>query len=82
VQLPKGNIVEALQCVKCSLCNDLLFHEPGPLSLVEVELDDFDIEVEAEKTATDEDLGEKGWDALFLEQDHDDLELDTNMDED
>ena len=78
----KGDIVEALQCVKCSLCNDLLLCELGPSSLVEVEPDDFEIEVEAEKTAVDEDLDEEGWDALFLEEDDDDLESDANMDQD
>jgi hypothetical protein len=78
----KGDIVEALQCVKCSLRNDLLFREPGPSSLVEVEPDDFEIEVEAEKTAMDDDSDEEGWDALFLEEDDDDLESDANMDQD
>jgi hypothetical protein len=38
----KGDIVEALQCVKCSLRNDLLFREPGPSSLAEVEPDNFE----------------------------------------
>jgi hAT family C-terminal dimerisation region len=77
----KGDIVEALQCVKCSLRNDLLFREPGPSSLAEVEPDDFEIEVDAEKAATDEDEDEEGWDALFLEEDDDNLQLDIDMDE-
>ena len=62
--------------------NNLLFHELGPSSLVEVEPDDFEIEVEAEKAAMDEDSDEEGWDALFLEEDDDDLESDANMDQD
>jgi hypothetical protein len=68
----KGDIVEALQSVKCSLRNDLLFPEPAPSSLVEVEPDDFEIE----------DSDEEGWDALFLEEDDDDLESDANIDQD
>lgn len=31
----KGNLVEALQCLKCSLRHDFLFHDPGPSSIVE-----------------------------------------------
>jgi hypothetical protein len=33
----KGDIVEALQCVKCVIQHDLLFREPAPFSIVEVE---------------------------------------------
>ena len=32
----KGDIVEALQCVKCSIRQDLLCWEPGPSSITEV----------------------------------------------
>jgi hypothetical protein len=77
----KGDIVKALQCVKCSLRNNLLFHEPGLSSLAKVEPDDFEIEVDTEKAAMDEDKDEEGWDALFLEEDDDNLELDIDMDE-
>jgi hypothetical protein len=31
----KGDIIKALQCVKCSLHNKLIFLEPGPSSLTE-----------------------------------------------
>jgi hypothetical protein len=31
----KGDVVEALQVMKCLLCHDLVFHESGPLSLTE-----------------------------------------------
>jgi len=34
----KGDIVEALQCVKCAIRHDLLFQEPGPSSILEVEV--------------------------------------------
>jgi hypothetical protein len=40
----KGDIVEALPCVKCALHHDLLFREPGPSSSVEEEPDKYNIE--------------------------------------
>ena len=42
----KGDIVEALQCLKCALRNDFLVHETAPSSLVERDLvvEDSDIE--------------------------------------
>jgi hypothetical protein len=67
----KRDIVEALQCVKCSFHNDRLFHEPGLSSLAEVET----------RKATDEDEDDGGWDDLFLEEDDDNLALDADMDE-
>ena len=61
----KGDIVEALQCVKCLLRHDLLFRELGPSSLVE-EPDDSETEAEAR---TEENLGDdtdkEGWDILI-----------------
>ncbi len=33
----KGNIVKALQCIKCAICHDLIFCEPGPSSILEEE---------------------------------------------
>ena len=35
----KGDIVEALQCVKCAIRNDLLFWEQAPSSALEAELE-------------------------------------------
>ena len=43
--------MEMLQCVKCAIRHDLLFREPAPSSILEVETDD------------DED---EGWDELLL----------------
>ncbi|KIM87794.1 hypothetical protein PILCRDRAFT_85648 [Piloderma croceum F 1598] len=52
----KGDIVEALQCVKCALHHDLLFREPGPSSSVEEEPDEYNIEtVPNEKPSDDDD---------------------------
>ena len=76
----KGDIVEALQCVKCAIRHDLLFREPGPSSLSEDESDEFEIEVELGANPND-DVEEEGWDNLFLEEDDDDFESEDEMDE-
>jgi hypothetical protein len=61
----KGDIVEALQCVKCLLRRDLLFREPGPSSLVE-EPDDSDTEAEARTDRNSDDYTDnEGWDILI-----------------
>ena len=75
----KGDIIEALQCIKYALCHDLLFCKPGPSSSVE-EPDEYDIEtVSNEKLSDDDD--EEGWEALFLEEDEDNSELDFVMED-
>jgi hypothetical protein len=33
----KGDIVEALQCIKCTIQHDLLFHAPAPSLILEAE---------------------------------------------
>jgi len=69
----KGDIVEALQCVKCAVRHELLFAEPGPSSVVEDELDDFEIGMEAgEKSGIEDEDEEEGWDTLLLDDDEDD----------
>jgi hypothetical protein len=74
----KGDIVEALQCVKCAIHHDLLFCEPGPLSLVEDELDEFKIKEESGEKSK---VKDEGWDGIFLEDTHcDDSESDTDID--
>jgi hypothetical protein len=70
----EANIMEALQCLKCALRHDLLFQEPGPSSLVELEHLD-DEEVEVEETGDDE----EGWDILLLGDDAEDMS-DTETD--
>jgi hAT family C-terminal dimerisation region len=42
----KGDIVEALQCLKYAIQHDLLFKEPGPSSATE----DFEIDDQSEGT--------------------------------
>jgi hAT family C-terminal dimerisation region len=73
----KGDIVEALQCVKCSLRTDLLFRAPGPSSLTEVESDESEREVGTGSVDADEEVEEEGSDWMFLEEDDDDLEEDA-----
>jgi len=71
----KGDIVEALQCVKCALRHDLLFREPGPSSSTE-ELDDFGVETDLDQKASEDDVEEEGWEDFLLEEDEDDIESD------
>ena len=63
----EGNIVEALQCLKCAIRHDLLFRTPAPSSIAETELNDEDGEDDREGSE-----GE-GWDKL-LTDDEDDME--------
>ena len=74
----KGDIVEAIQCVKCAIHHDLLFHEVGPSSVVEDEPDKFELEEEPGEKSEDN-IEEEGWDDIFLHDD--DLESDNEMDE-
>jgi hypothetical protein len=76
----KGDIVEALQCVKCTLRHNLLFREPGPSSLVEDELDKYEIEAEVDETSEDDEDEEEGWEALYLGDDEDDEESEIEID--
>ena len=78
----KGDIVEALQCVKCALRNDLLFREPGPSSLGEFETDELEMEMVSGEAADGDGTDEQGWDDLLLEEADDDLESDDEMDSD
>jgi hypothetical protein len=80
----KGDIVEALQCVKCSLRTDLLFREPGPSSLTEVEPDESEREVETVETGfvnVTEEVEAEILDWMILEEDDDDLESDAITDD-
>jgi hypothetical protein len=75
----KGDIVEALQCIKCAIRHDLLFREAGPTSLCEDETDEEDIEDDLGEQQ-DDGGEEEGWESLFLEEDEDDLVSDIEMD--
>ena len=67
----KGDIVEALQCIKCAIRHDLLFREPAPSSLLEVKESD---ELENASTGRDSRAGDEeleieefSWDGLVIE---------------
>jgi hypothetical protein len=63
----KGDIVEALQIVKCAICHDLLFHEVGPPSVEEAELQENDENLDDKLSGDVDSAGEIGWDELLLE---------------
>lgn len=85
----KGDIVEALQCVKCAIRHDPLYQEPGPSSILEAEVNDdgqyteySDDDDNGDNGNNDRDGSEaEGWDDLLLEEEEDDS-LTTGMDTD
>jgi hypothetical protein len=71
----KGDIVEALQCVKCCIRHDLLFREPPPSSALETELDSEIKDGEEPEAVEDE-----SWDSMLLDDDNDDEMADDESD--
>jgi hAT family C-terminal dimerisation region len=83
----KGDIVEALQCIKCAIRHDLLFREPAPSSILEAKESDEsdDQELENASTGKDSGVGEPGdeesdsdveefsWDGLLIEDEDEDM---------
>jgi hypothetical protein len=74
----KGDIVEALQCIKCAIRHHLLFREPGPSSKSEIETNDGELEIvsagEDMPVECDEsDVEEISWDDLLIEDEDDDM---------
>jgi len=75
----KGDIVKALQIVKCLIWHDLLFQEPGPSSLMELEeLDDAELEAGSDlKAAGNDGDDEDSWDVMLNDDvDESDFEMD------
>jgi hypothetical protein len=76
----KGDIVEALQCVKCAIRHDLLFREPGPSSILEAEMDD----AQGEGLEGNLEEGEGGsetesaWDDMLIEDDEAAMDVDSD----
>jgi hypothetical protein len=70
----KGDIVEALQCVKCSLRNELIFREPGPSSLTEEVSEDSEHETDGLEV---EPADDEGWDTLILEEEDSESDVDS-----
>jgi hypothetical protein len=75
----KGDIVEALQCVKCSLRNELIFREPGPSSLIEEVSEDSEHEADGLEVKPADD--EPGWDTLILEEEDSESDVDSADDD-
>ena len=71
----KGDIVEALQCIKCGIRHDLLFREPGPSSRSEGDDDDLeDVSGGDPGNPEESDVEEFSWDDLLIE-DNDEEEM-------
>jgi hypothetical protein len=74
----KGDIVEALQCIKCMVRHDLLFREPGPSTIVETLHQGLDSEDEAGAgsgglgVGEGSDIEEVSWDGLLIEDEDED----------
>jgi hypothetical protein len=66
----KGDIVEALQCVKCAIRHDLIFREPAPSSILEAEFDSSD---ESDGEHEWEDVEEEPWDVMLVDDEDVDL---------
>ena len=69
----KGDIVEALQCIKCMIRHDLIFQEPAPSSIEEVKemghegLEDAGAGADSGGLGEDSDIEEVSWDELLIE---------------
>jgi len=68
----KGDIVEALQCIKCTIQHDLLFQEPPPSSILEAEeTSDHELDMgvggELGESEEESDLEDLSWDGLLIE---------------
>ena len=70
----KGNIVEALQCLKCAIRHDLLFRNAAPSSILEAELDKAGERNDDDDADTSE-PDDKGFDNMLIEEDDDDLAI-------
>jgi hypothetical protein len=74
----KGDIVEALQCVKCAIRHDLLFRAPAPSSILEAEASE-----DGEDDGEMSEAAEKGWDDLLIDdEDEEPLAMDINIESD
>ena len=71
----KGDIVEALQCIKCAIRHDLLFREHAPSSISEAEeLSNQELEgagASEDLGGVESDVEELSWDGLLINDDDD-----------
>lgn len=69
----KGDIVEALQCLKCMYHSELIFREVVPCSELEEELEEMEFfEHEKNSTVVCEEAEAFTWDKLVIDIDEDD----------
>lgn len=75
----KGDIVEALQCIKCAIRHDLLFRERAPSSISETEeVSDQDLEDAGaiqDPGLEESDVEEVSWDGLLIADEDEDEEI-------
>jgi hypothetical protein len=65
----KGDVVEALQCIKCAIRHDLLSREPAPSSIVEADDQELDVELDNSGEPKEESEVEAfSWDELLIEE--------------
>jgi hAT family C-terminal dimerisation region len=67
----KADVVEALQFLKCLIRKELLFREPQPTSVLELELEVFDDDEDPDWIDADE---PKSWDSLVINAEDSDIE--------
>lgn len=69
----KGDIVEALECLKCMFHNDIIFRDVPISEEVEAELDGMDtLDEEKDFVETVEEAESFSWDQLLADEDDDD----------
>jgi hypothetical protein len=65
--------------VKCTIQHDLLFHDPGPSSVIEAdECEEGKIGLDKNKEEESE-TDEKGWDEFFLEDEDEILAIEADI---
>ncbi len=78
----KGDIVEALQCIKCAIRLDLLFPTPAPSSVFEADADDSEDAFQKDEDGDVTDVDEEGLDNLLIEDEDEEpvAQMDTDSD--
>jgi hypothetical protein len=79
----KGDIVEALQCIKCAIRSDLLFPVPAPSSAFEADVnDDGEDTLQENEDGEGSYIDEEGWDEILLEDEDEEpvTQMDTDLD--
>jgi hypothetical protein len=78
----KGDIVEALQCIKCAIRHDLLFREPAPSSILETKESDDEENVSngtgrnsGEPDDEESDVEKFSWDGLLIEDEDEEEDM-------